>query len=242
MLTREFGVAVALLTRVPAGWLAGSAVVETSRVVWAFPLVGALVGAWGAALLAGGRAGGMAAALAAIWAVAAMSVVSGGLHEDGLADVADGFGGGGSRARKLEIMRDSRIGSYGALALILAVGVRVFALAGLPVMALVAMGALSRGMIAVPLLLLGPAREGGLGGLVADAGARRWVCLGLGVGVATVALPTAQAGAGAVAAMAAALVVSGLARRQIGGFTGDVLGACVVAAECAGLTAMSCVR
>ena len=239
---REFGVAIMLLTRVPARWLAGSAVVQTSRVVWAFPLVGALVGAGGAAMLAGGRAGGMGAALAAIWAVAAMTVVSGGLHEDGLADVADGFGGGGSRARKLEIMRDSRIGSYGALALILAVGVRVCALTGLPAMALVAVGALSRGAIAVPLLLLGPAREGGLGGLVADAGARRWVCLGLGVGVAIIVLPAGQAGAGVVAAMAAALVVSVLARRQVGGFTGDVLGACVVAAECAGLTAISCVR
>lgn len=238
---REFGVAIMLLTRVPAGWLAGSAVVQTSRVVWAFPLVGALIGAGGAAVLAGGRAGGMGAALAAIWAVATMAVVSGGLHEDGLADVADGFGGGASRARKLEIMRDSRIGSYGALALILAVGVRVSAMTGLPAMALVAVGAMSRGAIAVPLLLLGPAREGGLGGLVAEAGARRWVCLGLGIGIAVVVLPAGQAGAGVAAALVAALVVSGLARRQIGGFTGDVLGACVVAAECAGLTAMSCV-
>ncbi len=242
MLTREFGVAVMVLTRVPAGWLAGSATVQTSRVVWAFPLVGVLVGAGGAAVLAGGRAGGMGTALAAIWAVAAMAAVSGGLHEDGLADVADGFGGGGSLARKLEIMRDSRIGSYGALALILAVGIRVCALTGLPAMALVAVGALSRGAIAVPLLLLGPAREGGLGGLVVGAGVRRWACLGLGVGVAIIVLPAGQAGAGVVAAMAAALVVSELARRQVGGFTGDVLGACVVAAECAGLTAMSCVR
>lgn len=241
MLTREFGVAVMLLTRVPAGWLAGPVVIQTSRVVWAFPLVGALVGAVGASVLAGGRAGGIGAALAAIWAVAAMTVASGGLHEDGLADVADGFGGGGERTRKLEIMRDSRIGSYGALALILAVGIRVFALTGLPAMALVAVGALSRGAIAVPLLLLGPAREGGLGGLVLGAGVRRWLCLGIGIAVAMVVLPTGQAGAGVMAAIAAAMAVSGLARRQIGGFTGDVLGACAVAAECAGLTAMSCV-
>lgn len=182
----------------------------------------------------------MGPALAAVWAVAAMALLSGALHEDGLADVADGFGGGGTRARKLDIMRDSRIGSYGALALVLAVGIRVFAVAGLPAMALLAAGAVSRGAMAVPLLLLGPAREGGLGSLVVGAGARRWICLGLGVVIAGVVLPPGQAVAGVVAAVGAALVMTGLARGQIGGFTGDVLGGCVVAAECAGLTAMVC--
>ena len=193
MLMREFGVAIMLLTRVPAGWLAGSATVQTSRVVWAFPLVGVLVGAGGAAVLAGGRAGGMGTALAAMWAIAATAAVSGGLHEDGLADVADGFGGGGSRARKLEIMRDSRIGSYGALALILAVGIRVCALTGLPAMALVAVGALSRGAIAVPLLLLGPAREGGLGGLVVGAGLTPMSCVRFSIAPIVVAVPSENA-------------------------------------------------
>jgi adenosylcobinamide-GDP ribazoletransferase len=238
---REFGVAVMLLTRVPAGWLAGTATVETARVVWAFPLVGALVGAGGASVLAGGRAAGMGTALAAVWAVAAMALLSGALHEDGLADVADGFGGGGTRDRKLDIMRDSRIGSYGALALVLAVGVRVFAMAGVSVMALVAVGAVSRGAMAVPLLLLRPARDVGLGSLVVGAGVRRWVCLGLGIGVAFVVVPPGQAGVGVLAAVGAAWVMTGLARSHIGGFTGDVLGGCVVAAECAGLTAMACV-
>ena len=238
---RDFGVAVMLLTRVPAGWLAGATVVETRRVVWAFPVVGAFVGAGGAAVLAAGRAAGMPPGLAAIWAVAAMVALSGALHEDGLADVADGFGGGGTRDRKLEIMRDSRIGSYGALALVLAVAVRVVAVTGLPVLALVAIGAVSRGVMAVPLLLLGPAREGGLGKQVVGAGVRRWICLGGGVIGAGLVLPPGQAGAGVMAAIGASLVVTGLARRQVGGFTGDILGACVVAAECAGLTAMACV-
>ncbi len=230
-----------LLTRLPAGRLVGAAAVETSRVVWAFPLAGALVGAGGAAMLAGGRAAGLPPALAAVWAVAAMTLLSGALHEDGLADMADGFGGGATQARKLEIMRDSRIGSYGALALMLATAIRVFAIAGVPAVALVAAAAVSRGAVAVPLLLLGPAREGGLGALVLGAGLRRWVCLGLGAAVALAALPVGQATAGLAGSLVAALVVSGLARRQIGGFTGDVLGGCVVAAECVGLTAMSCV-
>ena len=71
----------------------------------------------------------MAPALTAGWALAALVLLTGGFHEDGLADTADGFGGGRTRERKLEIMRDSRIGSYGALALVLSVGIRAAALA-----------------------------------------------------------------------------------------------------------------
>ena len=237
MVVREFGAAAMLLTRVPAGW--GDAPV--ARAVWAFPLVGALVGGVGAAVLVGARAVGMPGGLGAVWALGAMTLVSGGLHEDGLADVADGFGGGRSVARKLEIMRDSRIGSYGALALILAVAVRVSAMAVVGPWAVVAAGALARGSLAVPLLVLGPAREGGLAALVVGAGARRWVCLGLGVGVAVAVLAPGRAVVASGAALGAALVVSWVARGQIGGFTGDVLGGCAVAAECAGLTAMACI-
>jgi adenosylcobinamide-GDP ribazoletransferase len=233
-----------LLTRVPAGWLAGPEMVEPTRAVWAFPVVGAAIGAAGGVLVALGVAVGMQGPLAAVWAVAGMVLLSGGLHEDGLADVADGFGGGRTRERKLDIMRDSRIGSYGALALILATAIRVFAiasLAGRPMGALIAAGALSRGCMAVPLLLLGPAREGGLGALVMGAGVRRWVCLGLAIGIVAVMVPPDQAAMAVGGAIGAALVMSGLARVQVGGFTGDVLGGCAVAAECAGLTAMACV-
>ena len=154
------------------------------------------------------------------------------------------FGGGHTRDRKLEIMRDSRIGSYGALALVLATAIRIFAIASLatrPVGALVAAGALSRGSMAVPLLLLRPARAGGLGALVMGAGSRRWVCLSLAVGVVGVAVPPLTAMVAMIAALGAALAVTRLAHHQIGGFTGDVLGGCAVAAECAGLTAMACV-
>ena len=93
----------------------------------------------------------------------------------------------------------------------------------------------------MPLLVLGPAREGGLAALVVGAGARRWVCLGLGVGVAVAVLAPGRAVVASGAALGAALVVSWVARGQIGGFTGDVLGGCAVAAECAGLTAMACI-
>lgn len=243
MLKAEFGAAVMLLTRVPAGWLIGPIAIDPARAVWAFPLVGAAIGAAGGGVVALCMWAGMPPALAAVWALGVMALLSGGLHEDGWADIADGLGGG-TRERKLEIMRDSRIGSYGAVALVLAAAVRIIAIGALaqrPFAALIAAGALSRGSMAIPLLLLGPAREAGLGSLMLGAGGRRWVCLGLGLAVAGVALAPGQALAGCGAALLAGLAMAGLARAQIGGFTGDVLGGCAVAAECAGLTAMVCV-
>ncbi len=91
------------------------------------------------------------------------------MHEDGLADVADGFGGGFSRERKLEIMKDSRIGAFGAVALVLSLGLRasaLAALAGTPLGALLVMtaaGAISRCACLAPLVLLPPARGDGAG-------------------------------------------------------------------------------
>src|ERR1700735_5265271 len=102
---------------------------------------------------------------------AALVVATGALHEDGLADVADGFGGGATRARKLEIMRDSRIGAYGAIAIALALILRVGALAaaldgGLwrACSSLLLVAALSRAAALRPLALLPPARADGAGG------------------------------------------------------------------------------
>lgn len=233
-----------LLSRVPAGWLARTDLINPARTVWAFPFVGAAIGAVGGLIIALCARAGMPPSLAAAWALAVMTLLSGALHEDGLADLADGFGGGGTPERKLEIMRDSRIGSFGALALVLATAIRissVAALASRPVGALIAAGALSRGSMAIPLLLLEPARAKGLGALVIGAGVRRWICLALTLGIVAAVVPPGQAAAACGAAVAAALVITELARRQIGGFTGDVLGGCAVVVECAGLTAVACV-
>jgi cobalamin synthase len=105
--------------------------------------------------------------------LAAMAMVTGALHEDGLADMFDGFGGGCSPERKLAIMRDSRIGGYGALALMIAVLMRVAALAAMGdpprVMKAVCLaGLLGRGAILVVLLVLRPARAEGLGAAFAN--------------------------------------------------------------------------
>jgi len=153
------------------------------------------------------------------------------LHEDGLADTADGFGGGRDRAAKLAIMRDSRVGTYGVAALVFSIGLRVATLhaIGDPIhagLALVAAHAASRGFLGLAMWRLDPAREDGLGAAAGRPGTGAALtavllgaviaicCLGPVRGIVALAL----AGV-AVAAMAV------LARRQIGGYTGDVLGA-----------------
>jgi len=232
--------AFGLLTRLPVGHLAPLG--EPGRCVWAYPLVGAVVGAIGAGVYAALHTVGVAPALAAIWSVAAMLLATGGMHEDGLADTADGFGGGASRARKLEIMRDSRIGSFGALALLLSTVLRVAAIALLArpadvAAALLAAGVLGRGAMLLPLALLAPARSDGLG---ASLGRPPAWALALGLAVA-LALALALRGglAAAGVAVVAGAAMAWLAWRQVGGITGDVLGATAVATECAVLTVLS---
>src|SRR5262249_10374713 len=89
------------------------------RASWALPLAGVLVALVGAAAYWLAHAAGLPSLSAGALALTATLLATGCLHEDGLADVADGFGGGATRERKLAIMRDSRIGSYGTCALIL---------------------------------------------------------------------------------------------------------------------------
>ena len=86
----------------------GAAMADFGKALRAFPVAGAIIGGAGGAALFCARAVGLPALPAAICAIGALVAVTGALHEDGLADVADGFGGGATREKKLEIMRDSR--------------------------------------------------------------------------------------------------------------------------------------
>ena len=234
---RELAGAFALLTRVPvARWAAAA----PARCVWAYPLAGAAVGALGAlvAWLPLPRL------LAALWSLAAMLLATGGLHEDGLADAADGFLGGATPARRLEIMRDSRIGSFGAIALVLGLGIRAAAVAALPRAALfgalIAAAARRRPSMLIAPLLLPPARPGGLGaGIAAMPGRAASAGLALGAVMTLLALPAAAAVASIALATGAALALAGVARQWIGGYTGDVLGATGVVVECAVLSLLS---
>jgi len=241
----ELNAALGLLTRLPVGRLPMPAdAAGHARAAWAWPLAGALVGAAGGAVQWLLLAAGLSPLAAAPWALAAMLLLTGALHEDGLSDTADGFGGGRGRERKLQIMRDSRIGSYGAAALLLSLLARGTALADLamPLPALAAAGALSRAAMLLPLLALPPARPGGLSAGLGRPGTGVAV-LGamLAASLALLLLPAGAAWLPVLAAGLAALALTLLARRQIGGQTGDVLGATAVVAECAALAALAAV-
>ena len=207
------------------------------------PIAGAIIGVVPALVLVAASAGGLPPSIAAPLAIATLVVVTGALHEDGLADCADGFGGGHSRARKLEIMRDSRIGTFGGCAIALSLYLRAASLAviaGHSVMlaaaVLVASAAVARTLCLLPLTILPAARIDGVG---AAAGAIDRGRYGVALGVAVVigflpAVCGASLGRVAfalIAAALAALAVCGIARRQVGGQTGDVAGAAQQIAE-----------
>lgn len=232
----ELQLAVMLLTRLPAGRLPEPAP-AIGAAVWAFPLAGLGPGLIGAVLLAAALCLGVPAPLAAGLALGAQIVVTGALHEDGLADVADGFWGGRDRARRLEIMRDSTIGSYGAVALILSLGLRwqalaILARADAPLLAplvLLVCAVASRLAPAALMALLPPARADGMGHAARAAPPLR-LLLALPPGLLPLlCLPGGAAAAGLAAAAVLALAV--LARAKIGGQSGDVLGAAQQLAE-----------
>ena len=229
----ELVAAATLLTRLPVARLARSHPPAASC-VWAYPIVGLMVGALGAAVLSVLLAFGAPRAVAAAWAVLATVVVTGGLHEDGLADTADGLGGGRTVERRLAIMRDSRIGSYGALALCFSVVLRILCLAASPhpLLAMLASGVLGRASILPLLLLLRPARPDGIAATLdgAPGGAL------IGLVLTTPFIPEAPLALFVVGM--ASLVVAWLGRRHLGGYTGDLLGAAEQAGECASLTAL----
>ncbi len=222
--------AVGFLTRLPVGRRAGSDGGLAGAGSY-FPLVGGLVAGVGIGVWAAVEPllGPLAAAVSSVLATV---VVTGALHEDGLADVADGFWGGTSVDRRLEIMRDSRIGTFGVLAVSGDLLLRVALLAPLDLAGvarvLVAGHVLGR---AAPLVLatwLPPAREDGLG---ARFGRPRRGGIVLAT-VTVIAAAVVAAGAWAAIPLAAATVAVAAigwgARRRIGGYTGDVFGAGVL--------------
>ncbi len=223
---------------------------DLARIAWATPIAGAAIGAIGALALAIAALLRLSPFLGAAFAVATLALVTGALHEDGLADVADGFGGGRTREAKLAIMRDSRIGAFGAVALVLSLILRVGAVAalarvglGAAAAGLILSGAASRAGALVPLALLPPARPDGAGASAGRlettyliAAGLTLACLAFILGLAALGVARAVLACGLAAA--AAWAMSALARRQVGGQTGDVAGAAQQAAEIACLCAL----
>ncbi|TLU71022.1 adenosylcobinamide-GDP ribazoletransferase [Lichenicoccus roseus] len=242
-LRTDLALAIGFFTRLPVGWLMPrDPAIAMGRAIWAFPVAGALVGLLGAAAYTGADRLGLSPLLSACWTLAAMLVLTGGLHEDGLADTMDALGGGGDIDRRLAIMRDSRIGSYGAMALLASSLLRVSAIATLAdprlvALALVASCMLSRAAIILVVRLSPPARAGGLAALLHPLGLR---AAGLGLVLTVIAIPPLVSVAVAPVLLGGALLCGvGVARlcvRQFGGHTGDVLGACSVVTEAVLLT------
>ncbi|WP_172296582.1 adenosylcobinamide-GDP ribazoletransferase [Pseudoruegeria sp. HB172150] len=236
----DISVALALLTRLPVGRVPD----RGARAAWAWPVAGLVVGLIAVVIGVLARWCGMPDALVSGLMLAMAVLVTGALHEDGLADVADGFWGGFDKARRLEIMKDSRIGSYGVIALVLSLGLRWAAMTALiaaggfawPVLAA---AVLSRAPMAVAMWALPNARGYGLSESVGRPG-RETVAIGLlvalgagfllvGPPVLLVALVLAPVTAGCV----------GLARAKLGGQTGDVLGAVQQVCEVAALAVLA---
>ena len=204
---------------------------DVARASWAFPFAGALVGGAGALAYEAALKGGLPPMLAAALALTATLVVTGCLHEDGLADAADGFGGGRRRERKLEIMRDSRLGTYGACALAMSFILRWTAVAAIasPMLvawALIAAHVSARAALPAFMRFVPPARPDGLS---AQTGQPTPLCVAVAVLLGTLTLGIALGGAaaatGVILAASASLFMAWLSMRQIGGQTGDVLGA-----------------
>ena len=201
-------------------------------------MVGAAVGLVGGVVLVVAVALGEPILVAAALAVGATTLLTGGLHEDGLADTADGFGGGATAERKLEIMDDSRIGTFGAAALVFSILLRVAALSGIAAfgpwraaLALVAAEAVSRAALVRLWHELPAARLGGLAHETGppDQQAMLVALVLAAVIVALTVIPTAGFVAAVVAvllAIAASFAFTRLTAHEIGGRTGDTLGAC----------------
>lgn len=223
-----------LLTRLPLPNLPDAAFTRQARSVWAFPLTGLVVaviaGVIGETLLQMGLGPVPAAGVT----VALLALLTGAMHEDGLADTADGLWGGRDPARRLEIMKDSTVGTYGVLALVFSTGLRWSALAVLlpeGIGALIAAAVLSRAVLPAAMAALPPARSDGLSRGVGVPGRGTVIAaLFLGTTIALAACGWALL-LPALAALVAVLLVAAIARAKIGGQTGDILGAAQQMAE-----------
>ncbi|KQS98099.1 MULTISPECIES: adenosylcobinamide-GDP ribazoletransferase [unclassified Rhizobium] len=224
-----------------------------SRAVRAFPIAGLLIVLPAAAIVSIFTAINASPLFTAFVAVAIQALITGALHEDGLSDTADGLGGGKTKESALLIMKDSRIGSYGAVALILSFGLRVSALAAvLPLLTpsgagllVLATAALSRTAMVWHWSRLPPARRDGVAASAGEPDASA-VTVALVIGVVSAALLLFLSGASllsavlAIAAFAATVpAFSEIVDGKIGGHTGDTIGATQQLTEIAVLAALA---
>jgi adenosylcobinamide-GDP ribazoletransferase len=226
---QDIAAAFQFLTRLPLNRLAYKSD-ALPRAAMYFPLVGLAVGAAAAGLYRL-LSTHLPIPVVVLLIVLFTTLVTGGLHEDGLADAADAFGGGWNRQQVLEIMKDSRIGSFGALALVFSVGGRVLLLAYLPIGTLVqyviAAEVLCRWvMLPLGAALPGAGEQGSQGARIARRVSGISLAVGTLISLGVVGFMLRQSAVWPVAAALAVTLFSGLYyRNRIGGITGDCFGA-----------------
>lgn len=237
----DIATAFNLLTRLPVPVDHEAASERTAIATWAYPLVGAVLG-----LIAGVIGSvlywfGAPASIAAIAALGTLALLTGGMHEDGLADCADGFGGAYDKERRLEIMKDSRIGAFGAIALILFLLGRYGSLETLVsasfIPALIAAGAASRLPMVLAMYAMPNVRDKGLS---ASVGKPPETSLSIAIVFTLLTCFIFIGWSGIFVfgwAVIAAVAMGLIAMRAIGGQTGDVLGAMQQWAELGALAA-----
>lgn len=237
----DIAVAVALLTRLPVPGAPDYA--RGAAAAWAYPLAGLAVAAMagGAGLLA--SYAGLPAPFSALIVLGFLIALTGAMHEDGLADTADGLWGGWDREKRLQIMKDSHIGTYGVVAIFLCLAWRYAAILMLydmsPILgfsAVLAAALLSRASMPILMAVLPHARDSGLSHRVGRAPRRTAALSVLVAGVLAFAVIGQAIAPALVVAAIASLLVGLIARRKIGGQTGDILGASQQLAEIAVLT------
>ena len=221
--------AFSLLTRLPVPVDHTRSGERANLATWAYPIVGAVVGALSGLVLTIAMALLLPSGLAAAFALLAAAALTGAMHEDGLADCADGFWGGPDRTRRLEIMKDSSIGAYGAVVLIIFLLAEWSAIEALvfsnPILTFAGIGAISRLPMVLAMWVMPNARDNGLAAGVGMPPAMS-VQIATGITLMIALITLGWVGIAAmVFAVLAALIIGAIANTKIEGYTGDVLGA-----------------
>ena len=241
-LFRDLALALSLLTRLPIK-VREEEFEQSARAAWAYPLVGLVTGTLASLAAMIALWIGLPLWCAAIFAIGAGTIVTGAMHEDGLADCADGFWGGWDPAMRLKIMKDSQIGTYGVLIILISQAIRFGALLEILrwdnwVIVLISVHIASRSAMPAVMAILPHARDAGLSrsvGRVSMTAAIKGALIGLaalliGFGITGLAY--------SAIAVLAALGAARLAKVKVGGQTGDVCGATQQVTEIALLLAI----
>lgn len=226
----DIAAALGLFSRLPVPVDTEAAQARGARAAWAWPVAGAILGALAALAGAIGLALGLGPMLTAALVIAVQVITTGAMHEDGLADAADGLWGAWDRDRRLDIMKDSRIGTYGVLALILSLVLRWSAITALISAGhlwgvLIVAGAVSRAPLPAMMGWMPNARNAGLSHSVGrPADQTIWAAF-LAAGIIGIVLGGWWIFVLALTCGGTAATCAAIARAKIGGQTGDILGA-----------------